>query len=239
MIEQKLAELTRRLKDAAGNNLRAVVLYGSGTTNEFSSKHSDLNILCIVGDAENKELERLHPAVEWWMGRGNPAPLVFTLEELGRSADVFAIELVDMKLRHRMLYGDDFFEQFEVPLRLHALQLERELRTNWVRLREAVLAAPQRKKAHLAIMVSSVSSFCTLFRHAVWALNNQMPATKREAVDGVATLTGANPAAFQAILELREGKRKARHIDIEETLHGYLELVEVVTNEVDRRLDSQ
>jgi hypothetical protein len=239
MMEEQLKELVKRLKNVANSNLKAVVLYGSGVTNEFSSKHSDLNILCIVGQAGSQELERLHPAVEWWTRRGHPAPLLFTFNELEHSADVFAIELVDMKLRHRMLLGDDFFEQFEVPLRLHALQLERELRTNWIRLREAVLAAPLRKSAHLAIMMSSLSPFCTLFRHAVWALNNQMPATKREAVDSVAALTGANPAAFHAILELREGKRKERRIDIEETLHGYLELVEVVTNEVDRRLDSQ
>ena len=54
----------------------------------------------------------------------------------------------------------------------------------------------------------------------------------------IASLTGGNPSAFHAILELREGKRKPRQIDVEETLHAYLELVEVVTNEVDRRLDA-
>jgi hypothetical protein len=237
-MEEQLSELVRRLKSAAGNNLKAVVLYGSGVTNEFSAKHSDLNILCAVDRAGSQELERLHPAAEWWMRRGNPAPLIFTFDELQRSADVFAIELVDMKLRHRMLHGDDFFEQFEVPLRLHALQLERELRTNWLRLREAILAAPEKKKAHLAIMMSSVSTFCALFRHALWALGNPMPATKREGVDGIASLTGGNPSAFHAILELREGKRNPRQIDVEETLHAYLELVEVVTNEVDRRLDA-
>lgn len=237
-MEDQLSELVRRLKSVAGNNLKAVVLYGSGVTNEFSAKHSDLNILCVVDRAGSQELERLHPAAEWWMRRGNPAPLVFTFDELQRSADVFAIELVDMKLRHRMLHGDDFFEQFEVPLRLHALQLERELRTNWLRLREAILAAPEKRKAHLAIMMSSVSTFCALFRHALWALGSPMPATKLEGVGGIASLTGGNPSAFHAILELREGKRKPRQIDVEETLHAYLELVEVVTNEVDRRLDA-
>jgi hypothetical protein len=237
-METKLTELVRRLKKALGKDLKAVVLYGSAVTGEFSSKHSDLNILCIVDRAGSPQLEELNPVARWWTGEGNPAPLVFTFDELQRSADVFAIELVDMKLHHRMLLGDDFFEQFEVPLRLHSLQLERELRTNWFRLREALLTAPQKKKAHLALMVSSVSAFCALFRHALWVLGNPMPANKREAVDGVAALTGGNPSAFHAILDLREGKRKQRRIDIEETLHSYFELVEVVTNEVDRRLES-
>ncbi|HUJ29972.1 MAG TPA: hypothetical protein VLY23_01730 [Candidatus Acidoferrum sp.] len=235
-MERTLTELVARLKKGAAGNLKAIVLYGSAVTGEFSAKHSDLNVLCIVDRAGTAELEALHDATEWWMRQGNPPPLLFTFDELRRSADVFAIELVDMKLRHRMLLGEDFFEQFEIPLRLHGLQLERELRTHWLRLREAILAAPQRKKSHLAIMMASVSTFCALFRHALWALGNPIPATKREAVDGVAALTGADPSAFHAILELREGKRKARKIDIEETLHAYLELVEVVTNEVDRRL---
>jgi predicted nucleotidyltransferase len=238
-MEQKLAELVRRLKSALGDNLKAAVLYGSAVTGEFLSRYSDLNILCVLEHSGYAEFERLHPVVRWWTAQGHPAPLVFTFEELNRSADVFAIELVDMKLHHRMLSGDDFFDQFEVPLRLHALQLERELRTNWIRLREAVLGAPPKRKAHLAIMMSSVSTFCTLFRHALWALDGKMPATKREAVEGVAALTGANPSAFQAILELREGKRRVYRIDIEETLRTYVELVEVVTSEVDRRLESQ
>jgi len=52
----------------------------------------------------------------------------------------------------------------------------------------------------------------------------------------IAALTGANPTAFQSILDLREGKRKANDLDVEATLNAYLELVGVVTNEVDRRL---
>jgi hypothetical protein len=56
-------------------------------------------------------------------------------------------------------------------------------------------------------------------------------------VEGVASLTGGNPLAFHSILDLREGKRKKKEIDVEAALDAYLEFVEVVTNEVDRRLD--
>ena len=163
---------------------------------------------------------------------------LFTLDELHKSADVFAIELLDMKLHHRVLFGTDFLADFEVPLQLHRLQVERELRTDWLRLRQAILVAPLSNKVHVEIMLKSVSPFCALFRHALLALGHAMPATKRETVDAIASLTGANPTAFQTILDLREGKRKRREIDVEVSLNAYLELVEVVTNEVDRRLES-
>jgi hypothetical protein len=87
-------------------------------------------------------------------------------------------------------------------------------------------------------MLASVSTFCALFRHALLAIGQPMPETKRAAVDALATLTGADPSAFHAILELREGKRKESQMDIEATLLTYLEFVEIVTNEVDRRLEA-
>ncbi len=237
-MEAKLTEFVNRLKAAIPDNLKTVVLYGSAVTGEFRAEHSDLNVLCVVDRADAALLENAHGVAEWWMRQGNPAPLIFTVEELRRSADVFAIELLDMKLHHRILYGTDFLDDFEVPLHLHRLQVERELRTAWLRLRQAILAAPLSNKVHVDIMLKSVSPFCALFRHALLALGHDMPATKRETVDAIASLTGGNPTAFQTVLDLREGKRKKSEIDVEVSLNAYLELVEVVTNEVDRRLES-
>jgi hypothetical protein len=237
-MEAKLKELIERLKIGAGVNLKVVVLYGSAVTPEFIAQHSDLNILCILERAGAPEIEALHGVAEWWTQAGNPAPLLFTLDELHRSADIFAIELLDMKMRHRILLGQDFLADFEIPLALHRLQVERELRAGWLRLRQAILAAPQKQKAHLGIMLGSVSPFCALFRHALLALGQPMPETRRQAVDSLASLTGADPSSFHAVLELREGKRKEKNMDVEATLHTYLEFVEIVTNEVDRRLEA-
>jgi predicted nucleotidyltransferase len=238
-MEAKLTELVEKLKSAADNNLRAVVLFGSAVTGEFVAAHSDLNILCIVDRAGSSELEDLHDVAEWWNKHGNPMPLVFTLDELRRSADVFAIEMLDMKLHHRMLFGEDFLANLEVPLHLHHLQVERELRSKWLRLRQAILEAPHKNSVLLEIMAASVSAFCALFRHALLALGQQLPQTKREAVDATAALTGGDPSAFRAILDFREGKKKKREIDMEATLHAYLEFVAIVTNEVDRRLEAR
>jgi len=236
-MEAKLTEFVNRLKAAAGDNLKALVLYGSAVAGEFHSGHSDLNTLCILGRAGAADIERLHDVAEWWMREGNPAPFLFTREELARSADIFAIELVDIKQKHRMLAGEDFLETLDVPLRFHRLQVERELRQGWLKIRQAVLAAPKKRAAHLGIMRESVSSFCALFRHALAAMGQEMPGNQRGTVDAVAAATGANPAPFHAMLDLRAGNRKEKDLDVEATLQMYLEFVEIVTNEVDRRLE--
>ena len=52
--------------------------------------------------------------------------------------------------RHRMLFGQEFLQNFEVSMELHRLQVEREFRTNWLRLRQSVLLAPAKRKARWA-----------------------------------------------------------------------------------------
>lgn len=231
-METRLNQFVERVKAVAGANLSAVVLYGSAVTGEFVEKHSDLNIVCILEQAGARELEEMHPVAEWWMREGNSAPVIFTMEELKRSADVFAIELLDMKHRHRMLVGQDFLGSVEVSPQLHRLQVARELRTSWLRLRQAVLLAPSKEKARMGIMLGSVSAFCALFRHAFIALGQQPPGTKRETVAATALMTGANPSAFVSVLDLREGKRKEKETAVDATLQMYLEFVEVATDYV-------
>lgn len=239
MTDHKLDEFVQKLKAAAADNLKAVILYGSAATEEFHAKHSDLNILCLVTHSDAAHLEVLHEPVQWWTGRGQRPPLVFTLEELQRSADVFTIELVDVKLRHRILYGENILADFQVPMRYHSLQVERELRMNWLRLRQMVLAAPKKPKAHLALMVSSFSTFAALFRHALIALGEARPETKHEAIDRIAQFAGADPAGFHTILTYREGKLGERDIDVPKALAQYFAFVEVVTDKFDRRLDEK
>jgi hypothetical protein len=239
LIDHKLDEFVQKLKAAAADNLKAVILYGSAATEEFHAKHSDLNILCLIGQADSAHIEALHGPVEWWIRQGQRPPLVFTLEELRRSADIFTIELLDMQSRHRILYGENLLAEISVPLHYHSIQVERELRMDWLRLRQAILAAPKKPKVYLGLMVSSFSAFAALFRHALLALGESPAETKREAIDRIAKFAGADPVGFQTILSLREGKLSKRDINIETTLNQYFSFVEAVTDKFDRQLESK
>jgi predicted nucleotidyltransferase len=239
LIDNKLDEFVEKLKAAAGGNLKSVVLYGSAATGEFHAKHSDVNLLCLVGQADAAHLEALHGPVEWWIRRGQRPPLVFTLEELRRSADVFTIELLDMKARHRILHGENLLAQIDVPMHAHALQVGRELRADWLRLRQAILAAPKKPKVYLELMTSSFSTFAALFRHALIALGEAPPETKREAVDRIATFAGADPAGFHTILAVRERKSNGREIDVQNTMNQYFAFVEAVTEKFDWQMETK
>ena len=239
MTNPKLDEFVQKLKTAAPANLKSVILYGSAVTGEFHSKHSDFNLLCVVERADAQLLEALHQPVEWWTKQGHRPPLVFTLDELVRSADVFAIELLDMKSQRQLLFGPDILADISVPLHYHAIQVERELRNGWLRLRQAMLAAPRKSKIYLALMASSFSSFAALFRHALIAMGESPAANKREAIARIGQFAGADPGGFQTVLDFREGKKEAQEIDVEKALNQYFTFVEAVTDKYDRWLDNK
>ncbi len=237
-MQKELDQLVAKVKEAAGTNLKALVLYGSAVTGEFHPKHSDLNVLCVLERLDALELEKLNRAAAWWAGKGHPAPLVFSLDELRRFADLFAIELLDIKANHRVLFGEDVFARLEVPMTLHRAQVERELSTSLIRLRQSYLARRRDLKALLGLMTASVSTFATLFRHALIALSEQPPDRNRDVFTRLGALLGFAPDAFLAVLEVREGKRRGRDLDVEATFRAYLEGVRRAAEEADRRLGS-
>jgi predicted nucleotidyltransferase len=237
-VQRTLEEFVERCRVAEAENIRSIILFGSAASEEFSDKHSDLNILILVERDGLRELEQLAPVARWWAKLGHPTPLVFTPEQLHDSADVFAIELLDMKARHRTLYGENFIASIEIPMDLHRLHVERELRVNSLRLREAILTIKQSDSSMLNLMLDSVSSFIALFRHALIALGEQPPTTHAAVIERIAAITGSTESAnaFATILALRRSHKSAHDVDVRQTLATYLAMVEQVASEVDRRL---
>lgn len=250
MSDEAVTEFAKRLAEAAGSNLLSAILYGSAATGEFHANHSDVNLLCLFERLDAETLARINPVTRRWTRKGHPAPMVFAAAELARAADVFAIELVDMKASHRVLYGADLLGSIDVPMALHHLQVEQELRQMLVRLREHYLAGDGGRKTVLALMTASVSSVAVLFRHAAIVLNapdvptgrpeemNQ-PLRKREAVSRLAAILGLEARPFHTVLDLREGKVSPRDVDAPTLFRDYLTAVAQVVHEVDQRLEER
>ena len=204
-MEAKLTELVSRLKEAAGKNLEAVILYGSAARGEFRPGASDLNVLCTLVRIDANEMQRLAPAVNWWVHEmKEPAPLFFLTEELQRSTDVFAIESLDVKRSHRVLFGRDVTANLHVPMNLHRVEVEHELRLLLLRLRQHLLHAGKSELELLTALKRSISSAVTLLRHTLLAFEQEPPQGATEIFARIEELTGAKAEAFSRIYSHRE-----------------------------------
>jgi predicted nucleotidyltransferase len=238
VAEKQINEFISRLRAASGENLLSVILYGSAADGEFHHDFSNVNLLCLLRESSYASLAALAPAVEWWAGQKHHAPLVLTREELERSTDVFSIELLDMQQRHRVLFGDDVLSGLHIPMHLHRAQLEYELREKLILLRGRLLLAANNKKHLWELLLGSLSTFVTLFRHGLIALGDTPPKAKREAVQALAARVAFDPSAFLQLLDIREHKAETKQFDVTDMFARYLAAVQQVTSAVDKMLDS-
>jgi hypothetical protein len=84
------------------------------------------------------------------------------------------------------------------------------------------------------LLVRSVASFATLFRHALVALGEAAPVSKRDAVARLSVRLGFNPSVVQEILDVRERKTDGKKLRAFEIAGGYLEAIEKVIAAVDQ-----
>lgn len=230
--KEDLDQLVARLQQSAGENLQALLLYGSAARDDFNEQYSDLNLLCVLREASAAALERVAPVAVWWAGkRRHRPPLFVTLDELRASADVFAIEMLDLKATHRLLAGQDVLSGIEVPMNLHRVQLEHELRTMLLRLRQQFLLTHDEQ--HLeSVLAKSASSLMVLLRHALIALGRAPESgEKRNLLATAAGVLGLDLSAVHAALDLREGRRLERGTG--ELYERYMQVVTSVVERVD------
>ena len=234
--DKKLEEFVRRMHEAAGANLGSVILYGSAVAGDFHPEFSNLNLFCVLRDSSFAALQALAPAAQWWDGQKQPPPLVMTRRELESSTDIFTIELVDMQRHHRVLFGEDVLQGLQISLHRHHVQVEYELREKLVLLRQQLLLASGKKSRLWDLLVRSVSSFVTLFRHALIVLGQSAPVGKRDTVQAIAEHLNLDASAIYQVLDIREHKTNPKNVEVNDLCARYLTVVERVTAAVDEAL---
>jgi hypothetical protein len=178
-------------------------------------------------------LTKLAPVVSWWTRKkAQRPPLFVTAEELRNSADVFAIEMLDMKARHRVLAGRDLLPEIEVHMNLHRIQVEHDLRTINLKLRQQLLLAPNGERELRDVLAKSISSVLTLIRHALVVLERPlMSGPKREVIAQAGEVFRVDVSPFLAALDLREDRRI--QTGIPDLYEGYLRSLATITQRID------
>jgi hypothetical protein len=238
VAEKQIDEFVSRMHQAAGENLQSVILYGSVAAGDFNLEFSNLNLLCILRETSFAKLSAIASVVERWHRQKHPAPLVMTQAELERSADVFSIELLDMKQYHRVLFGDDVFTGLRIPMRLHRAQVEYELREKLILLRQRLLLVADKEHDLWDLLLGSLSAFATLFRHALIALGDASLRSKRDAIQALAGHIQFDPSALLQLLDIREHKADRKQLDVKDVFTRYLAAVQQVAAAVDTMLDT-
>jgi hypothetical protein len=234
MAKMTLDDLVAQLLKAYGDELTAVVLYGSAAAGEHIARRSDYNVLVIVRSLGVEQLRAASAVARAWNAAGNPAPLTMTEAEWRRSADIFPMEYADILERHRVLHGTPPFDGVAVSPKHLRLELEQQAMGKLLHLRQGVLASGGDSKLLLELLEASLSTFMVIFRAAA-RLHGESPSTDYEALsEATARRVGFDAAPFVRVARHVRGTSKLTMGDVPGTVAGYVTGAEQLVAHLDQ-----
>src|ERR687893_1821360 len=158
VVQEAFNSLIGDLRATHGDNLAAVVLYGSAAAGDFVSDSSDYNLLIALHRITPEDLRLAQAPVREWRRLGHPLPVYFTFGELRDAADVFPIEFHQMERARVVLYGRDPFETLRISDANLRHQTEYELRSKLIQLRRLYIPASTSAARLRELMSDSLAS---------------------------------------------------------------------------------
>jgi hypothetical protein len=233
-MESILSELVSKLQKAHRDRLVSVILYGSAAAAGGQDRLSDFNVLSVLKDVTTEDLRNAEPVFHWWRQQKNPAPILLSEQEVRTSTDCFPMEFHDMRECRQVLFGEDVIAGLAIDKSFYRGMVEHELRAKLLRLRQKAGGVLSDNELLLRLLMDSISTFCVLFRHAVWLAGGTPQFGKKEVIAAAQTQFGIDPQPFLTLLDVREGKLKPRDLQPLPLFGEYLSQIHVVLDAVDR-----
>ncbi|MFH1898473.1 MAG: hypothetical protein ABH886_09620 [Candidatus Desantisbacteria bacterium] len=235
-VKESIAPYASELLRIYQNNLKSIVVYGSATQSEdFSQKHSNINLLIILNEINLYELKKAVKLVNGMGRKRKIVPLFLTLTHIQTSMDVFPVEFLEMKENNVVIYGEDVFRDLEISPRNIRLQCEEQIKGKIIRLRQAYLELSTKPEAMERLMVSSLTTLMPILRNILRLKMAQMPPIKKgQIIEGLAREYGINTAPLLNILESKNQVKKIPKNNVESVFEQYLEILQGLAIAVDQ-----
>jgi predicted nucleotidyltransferase len=232
-LVEPLQYVAWRLRERFGEDLAALVVYGSAARGEHVPKRSDVNLLVVLRRVDAEHLRGAADEVRR-ARRLRLAPVLLSPDDLTRGRDAFAVELTEMQDHRVVIHGEDPFTGLVIDREQLRLQVEHELRSKLMRLRQAYLHHARDSRAVARLMADSAGSFATLFAAALRLRGEQPAPTRAELATQLAAAFDLDGELLTRLLMARGGRARLARREAHELFPQYLAMVESVTAAVDR-----
>ena len=232
-MEQILTGFVGDVRELYGEDLLAVLLYGSAAAGEHVPGRSDVNVVVVLRKLTPADLRRAAAHLKSWHRRGFATPLFFDPEILHDSLDVFPIEFLDMQERHRTLWGADLLANLVVAQGNLRLQCEQELRGKLMKLRQSYVESAHSPGELERVLMAAASSIAVLAR-TLLRLGGGDPGGGAEAVlERTEARFGAPTASLRRAWQLKRGAIRLTGSSLEELYQEILQEVQGLVQVVD------
>lgn len=197
-----LEEILKSYRDG----IHSVHIVGSCLTPDYDEKTSDINSIVVLKEMDLGFVEFIAPLGRKYKKRNLAAPLIMTSEYIQNSLDVFPIEFFNFKLIHETVYGEDILNNLSIDRRHMRLQVERELKTKLIWLRQGYISTMGDRRMLVESLKNSIKEYIPLFRAIISLFEADVPVASLDVIKKLEEVTKVNCLIFERILMLKKGR---------------------------------
>jgi predicted nucleotidyltransferase len=144
-VGEELERLVEAARRALGDELEAVVLYGSAAEGRLRAT-SDVNLVLVLRRFDAARVEALREPLRTARAAVGAAPMFLLSAELPEAAEAFAVKFADLLRRRRVLFGADPFAGLVVSRDAQVRRVRQVLLNQILRMRERYAVAGLREE---------------------------------------------------------------------------------------------
>jgi predicted nucleotidyltransferase len=151
VVRHVLGECVTAARDALGDGLRSIVLYGSAAEGRLRAT-SDVNLVLVLSRFEPTEVDRLREPIRVAQAAIRLTVMFLLEAEVAMAASAFSEKFADILRRRKVLWGTDPFAGLAIPRAVRIDRLRQVLLNLVLRMREAYVRRSLREEqAALAV----------------------------------------------------------------------------------------
>lgn len=223
-------------REAVGDRLVGATLYGSAAGDAFDPAHSDVNVAFVFSALTPAELDALRVAHREWRKARITRPLLLTRDGLARSLDVFPLEYLLIRERHRPLFGEDCFAGLAIDRGALRHAVERVLRAQDLALNWTYLALAETPSGARHWAARSGTAIAASASGLLYLAGDPIPPSRPEIASRCAARFGIMAEEMMLLLDRRSEGRAP--VEVKRLLESAQGILTRLTDAVDA-LDSE
>jgi predicted nucleotidyltransferase len=232
--EEILPELVQDYQLLFGQDLVAIVLYGSAARGTYVPKKSDINILVVLTVPGIAAISKCFALMKKWQASAVAIPLVLTEEYIRTSVDSFPIEFLNLKNNYRVVYGLDVLASVTIPQDMLRLQCEAQIKGKLLHLRGEFLATLGDANKIKNLLTASVPAFVGVFNGLLMLKGVTPPQDKHKVFHLTAETYGLDRALLERVSMLVGNQEKMNDEEIVQLGEHYIAEIRKLAFTVDQ-----
>lgn len=239
-LESGVAEVAgpflEELVAALAEDIISVAIVGTAVTPGYVPGEADINSLVVVKELGVQELHAIAPLGKRYGRKGVAAPFLLTPAVIDSSLDVFPLEFLDFSLAHKTVYGPDLLSVLEVEREHLRLQVERELKTYLMQLRQGFIRCAGEARLLGEVLSEASREIFPAVRALLHLSKRPISLVREKDLEALCEALGIGAASVKSVLLGGSGKGKPSLQEVEARFTHLYAFVQALSEKADAGL---